>query len=54
MLVGAMPIYIGIGVEIFSYLVCSLCENVRPKLLNIHFVLRYFKLSLLLILFQFI
>ena len=40
MLVGAMPIHIGISVEIFSYLVCSLCENVRPKLLyvNLYFV----------------
>jgi hypothetical protein len=33
-----MPIHIGIGVEIFSYLVCSLCENVRPKLLCVYYL----------------
>lgn len=38
MLVGAMPIHISIGVEIFSYLVCSLCENVRPKLFYVHYL----------------
>ena len=38
MLVRAMPIHISIGVEIFSYLVCSLCENVRPKLLYVHYL----------------
>ena len=36
MLVGAMPIHIGIGMEKFSYFVCPLCENIRPKLLYVH------------------
>ena len=43
MLVGAMPIHIGIGVEIFSYLVCSLCENIRPKLLYVLIVAFYLR-----------
>ena len=36
MLIGAMPIHMGIGAEIFSYLVCSLRENGRPKPLYVY------------------
>ena len=38
MLARAMPIHISIGLEVFSYLDCSLCKNVRPKLLYVHYI----------------